>query len=430
MTSLRTLPNGWVLPIVRIGLPLLLLAPAVTARAAEPPITELPAPAAPKVVKLDLAKAVHMALEQHPKVAAQHASLAAAQDGLAALENLRLLAVVDHEIPIRREQAAQGVAAASADLHRIEQELKYAATRAYFSVVYAREQKKVTDKVVDRLQATSNAAATALKAGDRDATSADVNRSLVYLRLAQTKQVQADQGIKRALASLREAVGVGPGCTVEVQAESLPQPSAKPVRDDIVALALGQRDDVVMSNLFADITCLEIRAQATRLSKRMETFAAGGDIHSREVAPTERDSNNYRPGGLPPEMPTMLAGSKSDRVKRAGSLNQLASGAALVTRNVVALEAENDFLLWEQAAQQTTLARQAAEAGDTLADGLDADYRGKLKVRVEDVVNAQVLASQARSQYNEFLFQQIIGLAELERVTGGGFHTGLSDVEK
>jgi hypothetical protein len=428
MTSLRAIPNGWILPVVRLGL--LLVMPAVTARAAEPPVAEQPVPAAPKVVKLDLAKAVHLALEQHPKVAALRASLAGAQDGLTALENLRLLGVIDHEIPIRREQAVQGVAAASADLHRIEQEVKYAATRAYFSVVYAREQKKVADKVVERLQGTHTAAENALKAGARDATSADVNRSLVYLRLAQTKQVQAGQGIKRALVSLREAVGVGPGCTVEVQAESLPQPSARPVRDDIVALALGQQDDIVMSNLFTEITCLEIRAQGTRLSKRMDTFAAGGDIHSRQVPSTERDSNEYRPGGLPPEMPAMLAGNKSDRVKHACSLNERASAAALVTRNLVALEAENDFLLWEQAAQQTTLARQAAEAGDTLADGLEADYRGGLKVRVEDVVNGRVLASQARSQYNEYLFQQIIGLAELERVTGGGFHSGLSDAAK
>jgi hypothetical protein len=62
-----------------------------------------------------------------------------------------------------------------------------------------------------------------------------------------------------------------------------------------------------------------------------------------------------------------------------------------------------------------------------LADDFDKDYAGGARVKVEDVVNARVLASQARSQYNEFLFRQIIGLAELERVTSGGFHAGLSD---
>jgi hypothetical protein len=429
MTSPRCFPKGWALTIVRIGVPLL-LAPGLTVRAAEPPAATLMSPQAQSVVKLNLAQAIHLALERHPKLAAKRASLTAAQDGLQALEALRLLALIDKEIPIRREQAAQGVAAAASDLHRIEHEVVYAVTRAYFSVVYAREQEKVVNKVVDRLQTIHDTAERSLKAGDRDATSTDVNRTLVYLRLAQTKQIEARQGIKRALASLREAVGLWPGCGIEVQDTRLPQPTAQPSRDAIIALALARRDDIIASNLFADITCLEIRAQATHLAaKRMETFAAGSDIHSREVPQTVRDGE-YRPGALPPEMPGLLVGCRPDRMKHAQSLNARAWAAAEVTRNLIALEAENAFLLWEQAAEQTIKAREAAEAGDKLAEGLDETFRsssGKSKVRVEDLITAHVLGSQARSQYNEFLYKQIIGLAELERVTAGGFHAGLAD---
>jgi len=47
---------------------------------------------------------------------------------------------------------------------------------------------------------------------------------------------------------------------------------------------------------------------------------------------------------------------------------------------------------------------------------------------VEDVVTAQVMASQARSQYNEFLYRQILTLADLERITAGGFCAGLAEL--
>ena len=40
-------------------------------------------------------------------------------------------------------------------------------------------------------------------------------------------------------------------------------------------------------------------------------------------------------------------------------------------------------------------------------------------------MSARVLAAQARSQYNEFLYRQILALADLERVTAGGFCPGL-----
>ncbi len=55
-----------------------------------------------------------------------------------------------------------------------------------------------------------------------------------------------------------------------------------------------------------------------------------------------------------------------------------------------------------------------------MADDLTKDYTAGLKVRVEEVVSARVLASQARSEYNQFLYKQIIALADLERITAEG----------
>jgi hypothetical protein len=98
---------------------------------------------------------------------------------------------------------------------------------------------------------------------------------------------------------------------------------------------------------------------------------------------------------------------------------------ALVTRNLVVLEAEEGFLRWQEASRQAREARQAAVDGDKMADSLNKDFTTGLKVRVEEVVNARVLASQARSQYNEFRHQETLALIELEHATAGGFCAGL-----
>jgi outer membrane protein TolC len=95
------------------------------------------------------------------------------------------------------------------------------------------------------------------------------------------------------------------------------------------------------------------------------------------------------------------------------------------TRNLIALEADDAFLRWEEASGEASAARQAADAGDKLANEQNKDFVAGLKVKVEDVVNAQVLAAQARSQYNDFLYHQVLALADLERVTAGGFCAGL-----
>ncbi|MBI1918460.1 MAG: TolC family protein [Planctomycetes bacterium] len=419
----RSLLRSLAVPLVAAG-----LAGAAQAQTAHKfaSIQDHAAPPACVVIEVTftLPESLHLALQRHPRLAAQQASLASAQDASRALDALKIPTLLDRELPVRRQQAALGVTAASAGLERVEQDTVYAVTRTWFTVLYAREQERVARGVVDRLSATYDAAQKQLKAGARDVTATDVNRTLVYLRLAETRQVQAAEGVQRALVALREAIGLGPEVRVDVPAGPLPEPQARPDRTEVVAQAQARRGDLVQANTFADIVCLEVDAQATSLLKRMETFAAGADIHSRPV-PQEMYNNEYRPGAVAPEMPTLLAGSRHERMKRARDLHARAVAVVDVTRNLIVLEAEDAFLRWEEASREVPKAREAAETGAKLADDLSKDFAAGLRVRVEEVVNARVLASQARAQYNEFLYREILALADLERVTAGGFCAGL-----
>jgi outer membrane protein TolC len=393
-----------------------------TGRAADPLDHILPTPPAapPQVTKLTLPECVHLALERQPRLAASRASLAAAEDGKGALDALRLLATLDAEIPIRRKQAGLGVSAAVAGLDRAERDVVYAVTRTYFTVLYAREQERVAQSVVGRLSAIHDAARRQLEGGARDVTSVDVNRSAVYLRLAETKRTQATQGVKRALVALREAIGLDADVRLDVPVAHFPVSEVRPDRDEVVRSALARRGDMIQASIFAQVVCLEVDAQATSFQKRMETFAAGSDIHARSI-PQEEHNSEYRPGAVPPEMPTLLAGSRVERMKRAQTLATRAAAVVDVTRNLITLEAEDAFLRWEEATQEARQAREAAETGDKLADDLNKDFTAGSKVKVEDVINFRVLAAQARSQYNEYLYRQILALADLERITAGGF---------
>jgi hypothetical protein len=186
---------------------------------------------------------------------------------------------------------------------------------------------------------------------------------------------------------------------------------------------------VIQANLFAEVAALEVDAQASNLlSKRADTFAAGADIHSRPIPPAVRD-NEYRPGALPPEYPALLAGCRADRVHRSESLSARAGAVVDVTRNIVALEIEDAYYRWEEAAAQVGPAREAAEAGTSLANQLEVTHRNEpTKVKIDEVITARVLASTARQQYNEFLYREILALADLERATGGALCAGLQEL--
>jgi outer membrane protein TolC len=127
-------------------------------------------------------------------------------------------------------------------------------------------------------------------------------------------------------------------------------------------------------------------------------------------------------------MPILLVGSRAERMQHAQSLHTRALALVEVTRNLITLEVEDAVLRWQEAAEQARQAQQAVTAGDKLSRALNRDFVAGQNVKVEEVVNAWVLASQAQSQYNEFLYRQLLALLDLERATGRGFCAGLFGV--
>ena len=322
------------------------------------------------VLTLNLADCIHAALDHQPRIAAARASLASAEESSRALEAMSLAALVDKEISIRRRQACLGVTAASAGVDQAEREAVWAVTRTYCAVLFAREQESVAESVVERLSATRDAAKKQLDAGVRTITSGDVQRATVYTRLAQAKRVQASQGVKRALAALREAVGLEPDVNLDIPPGRLPEMMAQLSRDEIVAAALARRGEMIRAGIFVEVTCLEVEAQGSCALKKKETVpVAGTDIHAI-VVPQEVRDPQYRPGAIPPEMPILLIGSRSERMKHAQDLHCRARAVADVTRNLIVLEAEDALLRWQEASSQIPDSRDAADQGDKLATDL------------------------------------------------------------
>jgi outer membrane protein TolC len=373
---------------------------------------------------LTLADCLRIAHERQPAIQAFRASLAAAESGSSALQNMRFAAILVREIPIRREQACLGITAAAARLEQAERETDYAVTRTYYSILFARDQKKVASKVWNELNDALENAKRLVKGGAKKPTQNDVERTEVYLRLAELKQEEADTGFARARAGLREAMGVGPDFSFEV-AGDLPDTTVKVNKQEIISLALSRRPELTQANIFAQNAALEIDAQGKSHRKKVNTFGSGADLHANPIPQGVMD-DDYKPGAVGPEMPTMLVGKKRDRQDRAEDFSERASAIVEKTRGLITLEAEDAFLKWQQNTNSAAKARDAADRGDKLAERIREDFKALGEaVDYKEVLEAVVLASQARAAYNEAKFKVIVALANLQRITGGGFHPGL-----
>src|SRR5439155_13440607 len=147
---------------------------------------------------------------RQPALAAARSSLGAAYAGQRGINNLpRFAAFLSKDVPVRRQQAGLGVVIAEAGLEQAEWETRYAVTRNYFSVIYARQQDEILKGLVGKLERALERAKDLVKAGgDTKLTQIDVDILTLNLELVRAKKVEAEVGVTRARAALREAIGL------------------------------------------------------------------------------------------------------------------------------------------------------------------------------------------------------------------------------
>jgi outer membrane protein TolC len=396
--------------------------------AAEP----LPAPTsvvapAPVPQVFDLHQCREVARAQQPGIAAARASLAAAVEKQQALDKLRLAAVLQRDLPVRRKQAAAGVQAAEAALTLAEADALYGVTFSYLSALYANEQLQVADAAIEDLKRLLESVQKSVDSGDarREIGKTQVDLIKTYLLAAQARREEAVEGLQRASSALREAMGVGPDCRLALAQSKLLDLDVTPDKDQILALALARRGELAQADAAFAATCFEIEAQKSTFFLSGHTFAIGSDIHAHPIPAAEHD-DRYRPGAISIEMPAVIAGRRGDRVQQAEAYHQRAGAVVEKTRNLVALDAEQTYLRWLEAAKQLPHLREAATTSDRAATALRTGFNPGTggKGTVEEVLAGGLLATNQKLHLNQARYQALIGLAGLERATAGGFCAG------
>jgi outer membrane protein TolC len=394
--------------------------------------SKLPAPAEGAIENvrvLTLHECRLMAMEKQPAVAAAQASLAAAQARYNAICHLNHSPVVllERDLKIRLEQACMGVRVAEAALTQAQAEAIYDVTRNYLSVLYTRQQLRMLEEIGASLGEV------------REAIKADAKQKLItqwrdtyvdkldsYVNLLEARKAEAREGEARALAAVREAMGMAGDCQIDIAGDRMPDLSVCANCKELVALALSRRGEIVQAELGAEVSIREVDAQRTSYLLSKKTFASASDIHAK-IIPGGEANEQYRPGALAPEMPVFMVGCRKDRVEQAHALADRACSVAEKIRELITLEAENSFVKLRGDLEQMQYLRKAAALADIDRKTLkDRVTNQDLKMEsLEPAFDAGLLWTQLRGSGNEAQYHYLLDLAALERITAGGFETGL-----
>ena len=376
-----------------------------------------------KKSELSLEGCVEMGLANQPAMAAAQSSLDAAQWAAHGLNNLpRVVGLLSRDLPYRRQQACLGITIAEAALEQAEWETRYAVTRNYFSVIYARDQVRVVSDVISKLEAALRTVKQLLAKNDVNTTMNDQRNLELQIALLRLRLTEATIGIDRASAALQEAIGIDRESPLEVAKNArLPDPVPNLNLEELITMGLERRGEMVQASSAEQVTNLEVYAQQRNHKIQVQTFAAGGDVHAKPI-PQGVSNNEYRPGAIGLEMPPYLTGKKGDRVQRAQAYHDRAGAVVDKTRNLIVLEVQANYYKWKEALDKVNNLTTVLKTADELAESVTKQFQNKEKgVTPEKMIRARTQADQVKALYNEALYNHALALAALERVTAGGY---------
>ena len=379
---------------------------------------------------LTLGECLAIGQEKQPAIKAAVASLAASERGYLALFGLRKIAdIFSPDLPFRRQQSQRGLAAATAEVLKARQENTYDIARLYYSYVYATQQEQTAAEIVEFMETSYDSAVEILKSDIVDpkikVNEFTLGRLDDIIGEVRDLRGKATNGRKNALVALKEAMGVPQEEAIYPSAKELPLMKGEATLEQVLALARNLRPELVQASVVVDVTRLEVCAQAA-VSRRnvVSTFASGTDLHAR-ILPSPMRNGGYRPGAIPPEMPIQFVGTKDDRVSRAQAFVARQEAFAAKSIGLVDAEAAKAYLDYAVAAERIPDATARHERAQKLVE--KARTAAATKMDPELLVTNESLASRAQSKYVEAVYEHILALITLEKVTAGGVKPAFPD---
>lgn len=378
------------------------------------------APAPTSETKLGLHECVAIAMERQPNLRAAYASLRASEIGNRSLANLGPIAkLFSPDLPYRKMQGERGLTIGQADVIKVQQETLYDVTRLYYTYIYARQQEQTANDIIDQMEVFYGIAKELVEKGAEP----KLNQFSLFRMedaIAEVKKprITARIGQSKALAALKEAMGVEQSFSFVPRDTEMPLMGGEVTREQVVELALTRRPELVLAAAGVDAFRLEVCAQNAILRrKQVPTLASGSDLHSRAL-PTAHRNGEYRPGALSPEMPASLVGTRDERVARAREYSNRQESVLDKTRNLVELEATNAYLDWYSSAERLKLAKVRFESSQKM---VELSRRSAPNIREYDqLILNEALAAKSQAEYLESVYENIKALATLDRVTAGG----------
>jgi len=315
-------------------------------------------------------------------------------------------------------QAKQGIAAAKEEARRTDLQITFDTTRYYYGAVLARELLRIGTDTLARMDVTLELTEKLYTQGSGKVKKTDYLRNKTVVEALRSAVTALEANEQLAKAALTNSMGIPWDTPIELAMQELPfTPSASQLKD-LVSGAYTFNPD--WARLEAGLAAAEAKideAGSSHLPKiglfgsltRIENSYDGGIV-------TKENRTNWTIGvGI--DLPIFNGLRTVNEVREARARLGRLKEQQLLLKEGIALQVKHIFIRMMSAQQQKGSSEAAATAAEENRSLNERAYQEEM-VETKDVIEAQLIESLMKAQYQKSLFDNIEARANLDFVVG------------
>ena len=338
------------------------------------------------------------------------------------------------KIRYRYQQSKLGTRVASADLNKSEQTTAFHVTHAYWGVLFAQEMTNVVTDATGRFRAIESLIKALIDQGDEDITTADLYRAETIKLLSRGNEVQTEYASELAHAALNQAMGIEHMAEFVIEDSQLPTRERQHTLPVLLNEAMDWRPELTKAGLGIEVARLERKLTKAQYAPDVGFFGRFSTIDDDEDFPNPNDSQRRLwAAGIVVGVPLFTGGRRSAQRRDAEFQQAKARQIEQTARSLITLEVQKVFLEYQEMSKQLHLTKKTFDAAEKTVDGFRNQYLGGLiedddmPEYFEDLINSQILQTQARTKLYETRYKYNLSLARIRLVTASNEYQMLQD---
>ena len=316
------------------------------------------------------------------------------------------------------KQASKGLQIAKEEARRTDLQVVYDVRRMYYGAVLARDLVQIGKDALARMEVTLELTENLYKRGSGRVKKTDYlrNKTVVEGLRSALAMLQANEKIVKA--ALINTMGLDWDTPIEVSETNLPFTPFQTDLRELVGNAYSFNPD--WAKLQAGLEATEAKINEAKSGHHPKVALFGNlthidnSYHAGIVTSTNRNSWTV---GVGLELPLFNGFRTTNEIKEAyARLGKLKEQKVLL-REGIALQVKHIFIQMMSAQEQKKASGEAAKASEENRDLNERAYQEEL-VETKDVIEAQLIESFMKAQYQKALFDHIESQAHLDFAIG------------